>query len=188
MSYRMLLPAGVLGGALALSLAACGGGGGGGGPTTPAATPVPTPTPPVLVTSGNGFSLEAEFTGRVPFTTTRTGNLEATVDWTFAANDVDVLLTRGDCSFDQLIANQCTILVFSVSTTAKPEKIRSDSAATGAYTLFVENTGPGDESVSFQVVLTPTTASATPPSASGREEQAMPLGQKRPSQGHVELR
>lgn len=186
MSYRMRVFAGVLGGALALSLGACGGGE---GPTgNPPPTPVPTPTPPVLVASGNGFPLEAEFTGRVPFTTTRTGNLEATVDWTFAANDVDVLLTRGDCSFDQLIANQCTILTFSVSTTAKPERIRSDSATAGAYTLFVENTGPGDESVSFQVVLTPTTASAVPPSASTRTEPAMPFGQKRPSQGHVELR
>lgn len=186
MSDRMRLCAGILGGALALSLGACGGGK---GPTdNPPPTPVPTPTPPVLVASGNGFPLEAEFTGRVPFTTTRTGNLEATVDWTFAANDVDVLLTSGDCSFDQLIANQCTILTFSVSTTAKPERIRSDSAAAGAYTLFVENTGPGDESVSFQVVLTPTTASAVPPAASSRAEQSMPLGQKRPSQGHVDLR
>ena len=86
------------------------------------------------------------------------------------------------------MANQCAILVFSVSTTAKPEKLRSDSAAAGAYTLFVENTGPGDESVSFQVVLTPTTASALPPSASSRGGQAMPFGQKRPSRGQVELR
>jgi hypothetical protein len=42
--------------------------------------------------------------------------------------------------------------------------------------------------VSFQVVLTPTTASALPPSASSRGEQAVPLGQERPSRGHVELR
>jgi hypothetical protein len=122
------------------------------------------------------------------FTTTRTGNLEATVDWTFPANDIDVLLTRGDCSFEQAEAGQCTVLVFSLSTTAKPEKIRTDGAAAGAYTLFVENSGPGDESVSFQVVLTPTTAAALPPSASSRAEQAMPLGHKRPPQGHVELR
>jgi hypothetical protein len=110
------------------------------------------------------------------------------VDWTFAANDVDVLLARGDCSFDQLEALQCPIVVFSVSTTAKPEKIRTENAAAGAYTLFVENTGPGDESVSFQVVLTPSATGAAPPSASSRGLQAMPLGQKRPSRGFVELR
>jgi hypothetical protein len=110
------------------------------------------------------------------------------VDWTFAANDLDVLMTRGDCSFEQAEALQCTVLVFSLSTTAKPERIRVENAAAGAYTLFVENTGPGDESVSFQVVLTPTTASALPPSASSRAAQAMPLGQKRPLRGHVELR
>lgn len=188
MSDRVRVLTVALGGVLVVSLAACGGGGGG-GPTTPTATPVPTPTPPAVVSQGNGFPLQAGFTGRVPFTTTRTGNLEATVDWTFAANDLDVLMTRGDCSFEQAEAGQCTVLVFSLSTTAKPEKIRTDNAAPGAYTLFVENTGPGDESVSFQVVLTPTTAAgAVPPSASSRGELAMPLGQKRPPRGRVELR
>lgn len=188
MSDRMRVFASVLGAAIALSLGACGGGGGGGGPTTPTSTPVPTPTPPSVVSQGNGFPLEAGFVGLVNFTTTRTGTLEATVDWTFAANDLDVLITRGNCDFDQLIAQQCTILTFSDSASAKPEKIRTDNAAAGTYTLFVENIGPGDESVSFQVVLTPTTASALPPSASRRGVQAMPLGQKQPVRGYVTLR
>lgn len=176
----------VVGGALVLSLAACGGGGGG-GPTTPTATPLPTPTPPVVVLQGSD-TLETGIVGWVPFTTTRVGNIEATVDWTFATNDVDVLVARGSCDADQLAAQQCPIVALSLSTTAKPEKVRTDSAAAGTYTLFVENTGPGDESVSFQVVLTPTTAAAAPPSASSRGVQAMPLGQKRPLRGQVELR
>jgi hypothetical protein len=187
MSRGRRLCAYLSGAALAASLAACGGGGGGGGPTTPTATPVPTPTPPVVVASGGGQVPGADL-GRVAFTTTRTGNLEVTVDWTFATNDVDVALVRGDCSFDQFLGQQCTILAFSLSETAKPERIRSDNAAAGTYTLFIENVGPGAESVSFQVVLTPTTASAAPPSASSRGVQAMPLGQKRPLQGSVELR
>jgi hypothetical protein len=133
-------------------------------------------------------TLDAGFVGRLPFTTTRAGTIEATVDWTFATNDVDLALVRGDCSFDQFVSQQCTVLVFSVSTTAKPERIRTENAAAGTYTLFIENTGPGDESLSFQVVLTPSAAGAAPPSASSRGGRAVPLGQKRPSRGAVDLR
>jgi hypothetical protein len=86
------------------------------------------------------------------------------------------------------VSQQCTVLVFSVSTTAKPERIRTGNAAAGTYTLFIENTGPGDESLSFQVVLTPSAAGAAPPSASSRGGRAVPLGQKRPSRGAVDLR
>jgi hypothetical protein len=175
------------GGVLVLSLAACGGGGGS-GPTTPIATPVPTPTPPVVVSQGTGSPLAAGYVGSVDVTTTRTGTLDVTVDWTDPANDLDVLLTRGACTFDQLAAYQCTILAYSDSTTAKPEKMHAENAAAGTYSLFVDNVGPGDESVSFQVVLTPTTAAAAPPSASSRGAQAMPLGHKRALRGVVELR
>ena len=173
----------VLASAIAAGLPACGGGGGGSGGVTTPSTPPPTPPPPVVVSQGQGFPLEADFVGRVPFTTSRTGLLEATVDWTFAANDVDVALVRGDCTFEQFEAIQCPVLAFSVSTTAKPERIRSDGAAAGSYTLFVENAGPGDESVSFQVVLTP---SATA-SAEGLPTTALSFEFKRPPRGFVEL-
>jgi hypothetical protein len=174
------------GATLALFLGACGGGGGG-GPTSPTATPVPTPTPPVVVYSAKSLPLEVGYTGLVDFTTNRTGTLEASVDWVSAANDLDVLLTRGACSFEQLEAEQCTILAYSVSTSAKPERIRTDGATAGTYTLFVENSGPDDESVSLEVMLTPTTAGAARPAASSRGVPAMPLWQKRPVRGRVEL-
>jgi hypothetical protein len=122
------------------------------------------------------------------FTTARAGAVEATVDWTFATNDVDVLVTKGDCSFDQLEASQCTILGFAVSTTAKPEKVNIASTDAGVHTIFVENTGDRDESVSFQVVLSPTATGAGGPSASGRATRENPLGRKGPSRGHSEMR
>jgi hypothetical protein len=166
--------------ALLLVLNACGGGGSG----SPSPVPTPTPPPPPqVVASGTGLFIEAEFVGRVPITTTRAGSLEATVDWTFATNDVDVALVRGDCSFDQLIALQCPILAVSASITAKPERIRTDGAAAGAYTLFIENTGPDHESISFQVVHTP---SATGVVAS-RVPQGLPAFEwKTPPRGFVE--
>ena len=187
MCKRARVFAGVPGCALALSLAACGGGGGG-GPTTTTVTTVATPPPPQVVAQGIGLALEAEFVGRVPITTSRAGSLKATVDWTFAANDIDVALVRTNCTFDQFVAGQCQILAISASATAKPEVIQADGAAAGDYTLFIENTGPGDETLSFQVVLTPSGTGAAPPSASARTEADTTLGQKRKPRGSVELR
>ena len=98
---------------------------------------------------------------QLPFTTTATGTLDVTIDWTFAANDVDVILTRGSCSFDQLFAMQCNVALVADSVTAKPERLRLPGATAGAYTLFIANIGPGDESASFQVVLSPSASSAS---------------------------
>ncbi len=149
---------------LVLALGACGGGGSPSGPSTPPPTPQPTPTPPVVVSQGGG-PLEVDFVARVPFTTSQSGTLDITLDWTFATNDLDVFLLRGTCSFDDFFDEVCPTLAFSVSTTAKPEKIRFAGAAAGAYTLFVGNIGPADESASYQVVLSPgAAASAQRPS------------------------
>ena len=188
MCERTRVLAGALGCALTLLLTACGGGGGDGPTTTTTVTTVATPPPPQVVAQGTGLSLETEFAGRVLVTTTRAGSLKATVDWTFAANDVDVALVRTNCSFDQFLAGQCQILAISASTTAKPEVIQADGAAAGDYTLFIENTGPGDETLSFQVVLTPSATGAAPPSASARGERGTSLGLKRRVRGSVELR
>jgi hypothetical protein len=107
------------------------------------------------VVERRGEPFEAEMIKWLPFNTTQRGALEATVDWTFASNDVDVYLVQGQCDFDRLVALQCPVLAFSESTTAKPERARVADAAAGAYTIFIANIGPGEESVSFQVVLTP---------------------------------
>jgi hypothetical protein len=72
-------------------------------------------------------------------------------------------------SFEQFAAQQCTVLGVTVSETAKPEKVNVSSAAAGTYTLFIENVGPGDESLSFQVVLTPSVARRRPRRAGGRD-------------------
>jgi hypothetical protein len=132
------------------------------------------------VVSQGAFSLEAGFVGLLPFSTGLSGSLEVVVDWTFATNDVDVALVRGNCSFEQFEAQQCPVLAFSLSTTAKPERIRADGAAAGAYTLFVENTGPDDESLSYQIILTSTGtgfhASRVPAPERGFEFKRKPRG------------
>jgi len=149
---------------MALALAACGG-----GATTPTPIPTPTPTPvppPQVVSQGSG-ALEADMIGRVPFTTTLAGRLDVNVNWTFDADDLDVFVTKGTCTFDQFFADACEHAGFAASTTAKPEHV-SFAAAAGSYTLFIGNHGPKDESLSWQVVLTPGAAAASSASAAAR--------------------
>jgi hypothetical protein len=155
--------------ALVLALGACGGSGSPTGPNNPPPTPAPTPTPPVVVGQGGG-PLEVDFLARVPFTTTQAGTLDITLDWTFAANDLDIVLVRGDCSFDDFIAELCPAIASSFSTTAKPEKVRFPGAAAGAYTFFVGNNGPADESASYQILLLPGASSA----ANSRSSERVP--------------
>jgi hypothetical protein len=154
--------------ALAASLVACGGDNG--VPPTAPSTPAPPP-PPVVVSGATGLALEADVLARVVFEATRSGTLDATVDWTFPENDLDVGILGGNCSFEQFLGNQCPIVAISASTTAKPERI-SGAVNAGTYTLFIENTGPGDETISYQVVLTPNaSASASGRSGSSAGEQ-----------------
>ena len=102
------------------------------------------------------------------------------MDWTFATNDLDVYFVKGDCTYDQLDAGQCEILAYSESRTAKPEKVRLANAPAATYTIFILNLGPGDESASFQIVLSPSlAASAARPTPSGRafRPRLRPTGQ-----------
>jgi hypothetical protein len=144
--WSSVLAAGLLAG-----LVACGGD----GPTnvTPPPPPPPTPPPPVVVSQIQGFALRAGFASFANFSTTSTGTLEATVDWTFATNDLDVYLTPSTCTFAQLAANQCTMIAFSESETAKPEKARATNVAPGNYIIWIHNVGPADDTLSYQVVF-----------------------------------
>jgi len=172
--------------ALTTTLGGCGGGSSPSSPT-PTPTPAPTTPPPVVVLQATGSVVKSGFVNWINFTTTRAGAIDATVDWTFTTNDVDVVITRGSCNYDQLAANQCNIAGFSVSETAKPEKVTLASTEAGTYTLFVENTGDKDESVSYQVVLQPMATGATGPQASSRTVRANPFGRKGAILGHGQM-
>jgi hypothetical protein len=56
-------------------------------------------------------------------------------------------------------------VAFSESSTAKPERPRATNVQAGAYTLWVGNLGPTDESVSFQVVFSANAAAGAAPGA-----------------------
>jgi hypothetical protein len=171
---------------LVASLSACGGSD---TPTNnPTPTPPPTPPPPVVISQIQGFSIAAGFVSFANFSTTSVGTLEATVDWTFPANDLDVYLTPGSCTFTQLIANQCTLVAFSESVTAKPERVRATNVAVGAYTIWVVNAGPGDETLSYQVVFTGNATGGGAPGAASQSAAASPAFGKVRARGAVESR
>jgi hypothetical protein len=140
-----------------------------------------------VVIQQQGFSLDVEFMGRRMFTTTRAGALEAIADWTFATNDVDVAVTRGDCSFDQFEAGQCEILAMTLSTSTKPERASVPSAAVGTYTLFVVNFGPTAESISYQVVLTPSATGSGSFEAAGAAKNGSAFPFKARPRGRTQL-
>lgn len=169
-------------GSLVVALTACGGGGSSpSAPSTPRPTPAPTPT--TLVVRQNSFTgLDPDYLLVVPFTTTTRGDLEAVVDWTFATNDLDLILVAGTdpCSDgNEVDFRTCTILVAQIDPTAKPERLRAPSLAAGTYTLYIGNHGPGEESLSYQILLTYTPGQAGTPAA-GLSGHATPaLGRHR---------
>ncbi len=134
-------------------------GGGGDGPTD--GTKVPSRS---VVAQGGaqvGDPLTALVQGRlcdflafVPFTTPGAGTLDATVDWTYASNDLDLHLERGECTCALAQADACQDIASSESTTAKPERLTVANLAAGSYTLVIVNAGPERESLSYSVGLT----------------------------------
>ena len=118
-----------------------------------------TPTAPTLVkrvvTSGSA-SPAAHSSRFVAFSTTVQGQLDVTVSWTFASNTVwvDVALTA-NCSSDQFVAGTCQFVVSNRSSSTAPQKTVSvPGLSPGAYTLFIDNRGPADESLTYEVDLT----------------------------------
>ncbi|HXY42379.1 MAG TPA: hypothetical protein VEQ10_22070 [Vicinamibacteria bacterium] len=134
--------------------AACGGG----SPTTPATpTPVPTPASVTTVVSGGSSSdLQQNWDHWVPFTTTSTGRLEGTVDWTFATDDVEVMVATGrhTCTNGQYWDFSTCNVIASIHNGSKPKKFSLAGQPAGTYTLYILNNGPATESVSWQVLVT----------------------------------
>jgi hypothetical protein len=134
---------------LAALLPACGGGGS-------SVTAPPPPAPPAPVTSVLDEGVVQLGPNRVTwgnFQSAWNGRLEVVVDWTSAGNNLDVVLTRGFCDFDQLQAGACIVMGAAESPTAKPERIAVDNAVSGTFTLFVTNRGPGTDSFSYRAVM-----------------------------------
>ena len=149
--------------ALMVVLPGCGGGGssGGGGntnaPTTPAA-PVRT-----QIAGGNftvasvpdanraGFAVDIAVG---PISLAGAGTLEVVADWTFASNDIDIIVYSAPCTSQQAVRGQCPIANRTVSTTTKPERLTITGAPAGNFAVGFANYGNSAESGNYQVFLT----------------------------------
>jgi hypothetical protein len=167
---------------LAMWLPACG--------SDRVAAPPPPPPPPPPVTT---VLEEGSFSGLPPaagvageFMTNRMGDLEFIVDWTFASNDLNLILFRGQCTEDEFLADACNVADIADSSTAKPERAGITGAPAGIYTLVVFNDGTTEESFSYQVLLTTAgsasaTAARSSSLAAGRARwRAVTKGPQRP--------
>jgi hypothetical protein len=144
---------------LALGMAA---GCSGKGTTGPTVVASPTPGPPVktVVMEASIPSLPVDYVSGRYFSTTAAGTLDITVDRTFRENILLIWLARGQCTFEQFDAESCDYVTQSLGILTKPTVLSVPAASAGTYTLIVGNIGPGDESVSYQVVLTSASAAS----------------------------
>lgn len=150
----------LVGFALALGLSGCGSDSG--TSNTVVTPPPPTPRPPMLVDQFSGPLTLEEVKFR-PFNVPATGVLEVTLDWTLQSNEILVLVAQGQCTGDELLADLCRFVAGgdSLDGTTKPMKLRAPVATPGIFTVLIGNAGPGDDSISYQAVLLPSTAAST---------------------------
>jgi hypothetical protein len=138
--------------AAALLSPACGGGGGGGngggavvGPTGPSRA----------VITEQGWQLEPLSFSAVDISITGSGSgsVEATVEWTFASDDVDLYVTATACTTAQFAVEACAYKAKADGTGTKPERVSFSVSAGDTYRFWIVNFGPQSESGTFQAVL-----------------------------------
>jgi hypothetical protein len=92
----------------------------------------------------------------VPFTTATGGNLEVDADWTSAADNVQLVLFRGDCTLEDAVQNACDPnQIADARAMVKPQQLLEPLLPPGTYTIMVINAGPNDESGTMTAKLTP---------------------------------
>ena len=143
------------------------------GPTAPtAASPSRAPTSPPPVTSvvaeGSTSDLREDFFLSIGFNTTAVGDLEAIVDWTFVNDTLWMYLASGECreQFAQVECPfdpgcECQFLARSETNRPKPRSLSAPGRSPGLHTLEVWNRGPETESISWQALLTTTSAGSS---------------------------
>lgn len=100
----------------------------------------------------NSRSVPAQDAFGVAFTAQRNGAVDAAVDWTTAANNVDVYATAGDCAgIAAVLAGGCNVIASSESETAKPEAITFSAANGTTYRVWAYNRGPATDTLTIRL-------------------------------------
>jgi hypothetical protein len=88
-------------------------------------------------------------------TTSQKGDLEVTVDWILPENSIQVLVSSGGCTLDQINGGQCPFIASTpASTVPKPRVVTARGMPPGTYQPIVGNLGPRTETIVIQVILT----------------------------------
>jgi hypothetical protein len=129
----------------------------GGNPITTPSPPPPT-MPPCSQTTvfQGGAAFPPSTLDTESFSTSTTGRLDVTLDWTFPASQLGVYVVQGACNLQQFNARNCNFILRSDSG-PKPRKVSASNVAPGSYALLIANFGSQNESVSTQVVLSSST-------------------------------
>jgi hypothetical protein len=130
-------------------------------PTTPATPATPTPPPPTpppatIVLSGE-MALEAPRPDRGTyagwdFTTPRAGTLLVSVGYQRDDSKILVWVTERTCNRYQFERDECFYLAKSLAG-PRPRTLTIPGVAAGAYSLYVSNDGPNDETITYEVRL-----------------------------------
>ena len=147
----------------------------------PVDSPPTTPPPTSVVVHDDAFPVGSKVLVPDTFSTSATGTLVVTLDWTFASNDIDIFVARGTepCTLQTFNNRTCPFIATEESATLKPEKLTIPNLPAGAYTLYVANFGATDESVACHIVLTSATSASISSVPVGRG--ASDQGRRRPA-------
>src|SRR5207249_2175165 len=112
------------------------------GCTTTTTTTQPVQTRSVIRTdscTGIGVNFLCFFD---PLTTSQRGDMDVTVDWTFPEDSIQVMVSNGPCTLEQINASTCPMIGTSTaSNLPKPRLLTIRGVAAGTYQLYVGNRG-----------------------------------------------
>ena len=165
--------------ALAAALSGCGGGGSPSG-STPAPGPTPTPAGSYRTTlEQRSFALNAGAASFFPLDNLVSGTVEATVNWSNAANNVKVYITDNSCiSVLDLRGGRCNVMARSETAGTKPRTVTASTGALPKLFVWVDNGGNAAESGSLEAVLITSTpyVAPTPPPVTADPRDNLPAG------------
>ena len=114
-----------------------------------------TPTTVMRIISSGTYNANAHTTRFIPFSVTSSGRLDLVVSWRDATDTVWVQIATSECTNALNVVGQCTYLFDDRATIAVPKKMPSvRSFQAGSYMLLIDNRGPADEAVMYEIDLT----------------------------------
>lgn len=128
----------------------CGGGSGGGGEAVVGPT---GPSRSTITEQGWALDVFDAVTYDISITGTGGATVEATAEWTFASDDVDIYVTATTCTPTMFAGELCAYKTKADSATSKPERVSFPVSPGDNYRFWVVNFGPQRESGTFQAVL-----------------------------------